>query len=70
MRFARFSRRTSSLRFGSEEIREIMSAIPVSALRGLLADIVGNQSFRIKIGKKEGISNSEMATTSSSPMAY
>jgi len=40
--------------FRFEEIREIMSAIPTSALRGLLADIVGNHSFRIKIGKKEG----------------
>ena len=40
--------------FRFEEIQEIMSAIPTSALRGLLADIVGNQSFRIKIGKKEG----------------
>ena len=40
--------------FRFEEIRDIMSSIPTSALRGLLADIVGNQSFRIKIGKKEG----------------
>ena len=40
--------------FRFEEIRDIMSSIPTAALRGLLADIVGNQSFRIKIGKKEG----------------
>jgi len=40
--------------FRFDEIHAIMSAIPSSALRGLLADIVGNQSFRIKIGRKEG----------------
>lgn len=40
--------------FRFDEIQAIMSAIPRSALRTLLADIVGNQSFHIKIGKKEG----------------
>lgn len=40
--------------FRFNEIRDMMSAIPTSALRGLLSEIVGNQSFRLKIGRKEG----------------
>lgn len=40
--------------FRFEQLKEVMSAIPGSALKTLLADIVGNQSFSIKIGNKEG----------------
>lgn len=40
--------------FRFDELKEMMSGIPAEALRILLADIVGNQSFRITIGKKHG----------------
>ena len=40
--------------FRFEQLKEVLSAIPPSALKILLSDIVGNQSFRIKIGNKEG----------------
>jgi hypothetical protein len=40
--------------FRFEQLQAVMSAIPASALKSLLADIVGNQSFRIKVGKREG----------------
>jgi len=40
--------------FQLEDILEAMSDIPHKAISGLLADIVGNQSFRLRIKGKEG----------------
>jgi hypothetical protein len=40
--------------FQLEEILEMMSAVPARAISGLLSEIVGNQSFRLKVGKREG----------------
>jgi hypothetical protein len=40
--------------FQLPDILEMMTAVPPKAISGLLADIVGNQSFRLKVGKTEG----------------
>jgi hypothetical protein len=40
--------------FRLEEILEMMSAVPARAISGLLSEIVGNQSFRLRIGKTDG----------------
>ena len=40
--------------FQLPEILDMMSAVPARAISGLLSDIVGNQSFRLKIGAVEG----------------
>jgi hypothetical protein len=40
--------------FQLEEILDMMSAVPPRAIQGLLAEIVGNQAFRVRLGKKEG----------------
>lgn len=40
--------------FQLEEILDMMSAVPQRAVQGLLAEIVGNQAFRVRMGKKEG----------------
>jgi superfamily II DNA or RNA helicase len=40
--------------FQLEEILEMMSAVPARAISGLLSEIVGNQSFRLRVGKIDG----------------
>lgn len=40
--------------FQLDDILEAMSGVPQRAVSGLLSDIVGNQSFRIRVGSKEG----------------
>jgi len=40
--------------FQLPEILDMMSAVPARAISGLLADIVGNQSFRLTIGGVDG----------------
>ena len=40
--------------FQLEEILEMMSAVPPRAIQGLLAEIVGNQSFRLRVGRTDG----------------
>jgi hypothetical protein len=40
--------------FQLEEILDMMSAVPARAIQGLLAEIVGNQAFRLRLGNKEG----------------
>jgi hypothetical protein len=40
--------------FQLEEILEMMSAVPARAISGLLSEIVGNQSFRLRVGKTDG----------------
>ena len=40
--------------FQLAEILDMMSAVPARAISGLLSEIVGNQSFRLKIGGTEG----------------
>ena len=37
-----------------EDILDAMSGVPQRAVSGLLSDIVGNRSFRIRLGKAEG----------------
>ena len=40
--------------FQLDDILEMMSGVPPRAVSGLLSDIVGNQSFRVRVGSKEG----------------
>lgn len=40
--------------FTLENILEMFSGIPPRAISGLLSDIVGNQSFRLRVGKVDG----------------
>jgi len=40
--------------FTLENIHEMFSGVPKRALSGLLSDIVGNQSFRLRVGKVDG----------------
>jgi hypothetical protein len=40
--------------FQLEEILDMMSAVPPRAIQSLLAEIVGNQAFRLRLGNKEG----------------
>ena len=40
--------------FHFDQIQKQMSAIPSTALRSLLSDIVGNQSFSVRVGNKDG----------------
>ena len=40
--------------FQLAEILDMMSAVPARAISGLLSEIVGNQSFRLRLGKTEG----------------
>ncbi len=40
--------------FHLEDLKEIFSEIPEHALAGLLSEIVGNKSFRVRSGGKEG----------------
>jgi len=40
--------------FQLQDILKMMSAVPPKAISGLLADVVGNQSFRLRVGKTEG----------------
>lgn len=40
--------------FRLEELESMMSAVPRSALTAILSEIVGNQSFRIRVGSQQG----------------
>jgi hypothetical protein len=49
-----FSKETPMFQFADLQKQPSLEHVPVPALKALLAEIVGNQAFRVRLGKQEG----------------